>query len=121
MDQICTDGLDGAAFQATKNHNGVPQSDQQGDNDPYAGSGSLALLSPIESKKKGGHGSTPPSNVAGTAVMAVGQLAGVGLAADLLTKDGHRPITRKELVDIASKMGDGRYTCIRTPETMDGP
>jgi protocatechuate 3,4-dioxygenase beta subunit len=53
--------------------------------------------------------------------LAASQLPVVGAAADSAYRDGRKPITKPEMYDLASKMFGGQFTCIRTPESNDGP
>ena len=53
--------------------------------------------------------------------LAASQLPAVSGAADATYRDGRKPITKPEMYDLASKMFNGQFTCIRTPESNDGP
>ncbi len=56
-----------------------------------------------------------------TALMGIGQVAGVGLAAELAANDPRRAITREELEALDHGATGGHLTCVRTPESNDGP
>ena len=53
--------------------------------------------------------------------MGIGQGATVGLTNEPSGLDGRSPITRREMDELKAKMGGGHLTCIRTPESNDGP
>lgn len=53
--------------------------------------------------------------------LAASQLPGVSAAAETAHRDGRKAITKPEMFDLAGKMGSGQFTCIRTPESNDGP
>ena len=57
--------------------------------------------------------------VAGTAALAATQLVGAGTAKAQSHRDGRTPIARAEYD--APQIGNGLFTCIRTPESVDGP
>ena len=60
--------------------------------------------------------------ISGTASMGIGQVAGIGLAGQPSETDGRSPVTRRELDEIRKGMTNGRHlTCVRTPESNDGP
>lgn len=59
--------------------------------------------------------------IAGTALVGLGQAAGIGLSADLAGPIGRRAITKQETDDIQNKLISGHLTCVRTPESGDGP
>jgi protocatechuate 3,4-dioxygenase beta subunit len=59
--------------------------------------------------------------IAGTALLGVGHAAGLGLAAEPAANAGRAAITKEEWDALRNKMGAGRFTCVRTPESTDGP
>jgi protocatechuate 3,4-dioxygenase beta subunit len=56
-----------------------------------------------------------------TATLAAAQLAGVGLAEAQPRRDGTAPITSATIDALAAQRSGGRFTCVRTPESNDGP
>ena len=59
--------------------------------------------------------------VTATATLAAAQLAGVGLAEAQSRLDGTAPVTGATLDALAAQRSGGRLTCVRTPESNDGP
>jgi len=57
--------------------------------------------------------------IARSAVFGIGPLASIGLAADSVEQGGRRAITQKQLFEMDAETG--HLTCIRTPESNDGP
>jgi protocatechuate 3,4-dioxygenase beta subunit len=55
--------------------------------------------------------------VAGSAAMLTGCAGGLALAAT----DGRAPISRRSVEDLLRGQFDGKLTCVRTPESTDGP
>ena len=56
-----------------------------------------------------------------TATLAAAQLAGVGLAKAQSRRDGTAPVTSATIDSLAAQRNGGRLTCVRTPESNDGP
>ena len=56
-----------------------------------------------------------------TATLAAAHLAGVGLAGAQPRRDGTAPITSATIDALAAQRSGGRFTCVRTPESNDGP
>ncbi|MEY2854098.1 MAG: hypothetical protein RL030_1230 [Pseudomonadota bacterium] len=59
--------------------------------------------------------------ITATAALAASQLAGVGNSAEPRYRDGSKAITKPEMYDLAGRMFSGDFTCVRTPESNDGP
>jgi protocatechuate 3,4-dioxygenase beta subunit len=59
--------------------------------------------------------------LAGTTLMGVSQVAGIGWGGELAEPAGRRPVTRQELDQLQKEQSGGHFTCIRTPESTDGP
>lgn len=58
--------------------------------------------------------------IAATAALAASELTRQGIAAE--PRDGRKAMTQKELDEqVGSLFKDARYTCVRTPESNDGP
>jgi len=53
--------------------------------------------------------------------MGIGQIPGLGLTDELAGTSGRRAITRQEVDELQNKMVAGRFTCVRTAESGDGP
>ena len=56
-----------------------------------------------------------------TATLAAAQLMGVGIAEAQSRRDGRAPVTGADIDGFAKQRSGGRFTCIRTPESNDGP
>jgi protocatechuate 3,4-dioxygenase beta subunit len=56
-----------------------------------------------------------------TATLAAVQLAGVGLAEAQSRRNGRAPVTGATIDSLAAQRKTGRFTCVRTPESNDGP
>jgi len=59
--------------------------------------------------------------IAASASLGLGQIPALGLAAELAGTSGRRAITRREVDDLQNKLVAGHFTCVRTPESGDGP
>jgi protocatechuate 3,4-dioxygenase beta subunit len=60
--------------------------------------------------------------VASTGAIAACALSAAGSTQDgTAFRDGHTPITQPELDEIARREFGGKLTCVRTPESVDGP
>jgi protocatechuate 3,4-dioxygenase beta subunit len=59
--------------------------------------------------------------LAGTTLISVGQAAGIGWADGFTDRSGQRPVTRLELDQLHEERIRGHLTCVRTPESDDGP
>jgi protocatechuate 3,4-dioxygenase beta subunit len=55
------------------------------------------------------------------AALAASQVAGVSTAAEPQYKDGRKAITRAEQAAMRAQRASGRYTCVRTMESNEGP
>ncbi len=56
-----------------------------------------------------------------TATLAAAQLAGVGIGVAQSVRDGKEPINGAVIDGLAAQRSAGQFTCIRTPESNDGP
>jgi protocatechuate 3,4-dioxygenase beta subunit len=56
-----------------------------------------------------------------TATLAAAQLAGVRVAGAQSRLDGTAPVTGATIDALAAQRNGGRFTCVRTPESNDGP
>jgi protocatechuate 3,4-dioxygenase beta subunit len=59
--------------------------------------------------------------LAGTTLIGVGQIAGIGWTDELAGAARRRPVTRQELDQLHDERIRGHLTCFRTPESDDGP
>jgi protocatechuate 3,4-dioxygenase beta subunit len=59
--------------------------------------------------------------IAGTTLIGLGQAAGVGSAAEPKGTDGRGAITSHQWDELRNKLNSGHLTCVRTPESTDGP
>ena len=56
-----------------------------------------------------------------TATLAAAQLVGVSMAEAQPRRDGSAPVTGATIDALAAQRKGGRFTCVRTPESNDGP
>jgi protocatechuate 3,4-dioxygenase beta subunit len=56
-----------------------------------------------------------------TATLAAAQLAGLGIADAQSRRDGRAPVTSATIDALAKQRSGGQFTCVRTPESNDGP
>jgi protocatechuate 3,4-dioxygenase beta subunit len=59
--------------------------------------------------------------VAGVSLIGIGHAAGVVFAGEPAVRDGRKAITKQEWDELRNRMGAGHLTCVRTPESTDGP
>jgi protocatechuate 3,4-dioxygenase beta subunit len=81
----------------------------------------MANLSKTETEPEGVMRYSRRRFLASTALAGVAHVAGVGLAAEPAENTGRRAITRQELDDMQNKVAGSHLTCVRTPESNDGP
>ena len=59
--------------------------------------------------------------IAGTTSVGISQVAGAGLTAQPVDNPGRRAITKQEQDTMQNALASGKLTCVRTPESNDGP
>jgi protocatechuate 3,4-dioxygenase beta subunit len=55
------------------------------------------------------------------AALAASQVAGVGSAAETQYRDGRAPASKQEAAALGAQRAAGKYTCVRTMESNEGP